>query len=61
MKITIDTADQQALYKLNAKPVASVIPGAELQLLRDVVHYTFLASCSFRGRLFAPEICTDPD
>lgn len=60
VRIVVGTMDDQAPPKANAEPIASFVPRAELQLLPDAMHYTFLARCSIKGQLFAPSLCSDP-
>ena len=58
--IIVGSKDKQAIAEFNAELIASSIPGSELELLPDVAHYTFLASCSFKGKIFVSELCSDP-
>ena len=44
-----------------AKPVAALVPKAELQILPGVTHYTFLSTCNSVGRTVAKQICVDPE
>lgn len=60
VRIIVGTRDEQAIPTFNAKLIASSIPTAELELLPDVAHYTFLACCSLRGKLFVRQLCSDP-
>ena len=43
----------------NAQRIASLIPGAKLTLLPGVGHYTFLATCTDKGRHAEPQLCSD--
>jgi predicted dienelactone hydrolase len=43
----------------NAKRVSALLGQVRLTLLPDAGHYTFLASCTDRGREARPELCTD--
>lgn len=61
VRIVVGSKDDQALPDINAKPVAAAIPKAELEVLPDVAHYTFLATCNFAGLFAARRICVDPD
>jgi len=60
VRIVVGDRDDQALAKVNAVPIRESIPDAELLLLPDVAHYTFLAPCSLKGRLLVRELCKDP-
>ncbi len=60
VRIVVGTMDDQAPPKTNAEPIASFVPRAELQLLPDAIHYTFLACCSIKGQLFVRPLCSDP-
>lgn len=59
--IVVGTADDQAVPTTTAKPVAAAIPKAELDLLPQVTHYTFLATCTLLGRNVARPVCVDPE
>jgi pimeloyl-ACP methyl ester carboxylesterase len=59
VRIVVGGADDQALPDVTARPVAERVPGAELEILPDVGHYTFLARCTLRGRLFVRHLCAD--
>ena len=61
VKIVVGTEDDQAIPEYNAEVIAAGIPGAELLVIPDVTHYTFLARCTFFGELVASEICKDAD
>ncbi|VAW39537.1 Probable lipoprotein signal peptide [hydrothermal vent metagenome] len=58
-KIVVGTGDNQAQPQYNAKILADSIPNAQLQLLGNVSHYTFLANCTLKGKWFVAEICKD--
>ncbi len=60
IRLVVGSQDQQAVPATNAVPLAEQIPGAELQVLDGVAHYTFLARCSLRGRIFVKTLCKDP-
>ena len=49
------------LWSERARPIASAIPNAELEIIPNVAHYTFLARCSLFGKVFVRSLCTDPD
>jgi predicted dienelactone hydrolase len=53
--------DDRALPDVNARPIASAIPNAELEIIPNVAHYTFLARCNLLGKVVARSLCTDPD
>lgn len=61
VRIVVGTADDQAVPATTAQPVAALIPKAELQLLPNVTHYTFLSTCNALGRTVRGQLCTDPE
>ena len=61
VRIIVGTRDDQAIPEFNAELIASAIPNSELELLPNVAHYTFLARCSLKGKLFVSELCSDPE
>ncbi len=60
IRIIVGTKDEQAIPQFNAELIASAIPNSELELLPNVAHYTFLARCSLKGKLFVSKLCSDP-
>jgi predicted dienelactone hydrolase len=60
VRIIVGSKDDQAFPDVNARPIASAIPNAELEIIPDVGHYTFLGRCSLLGRVVARSLCTDP-
>jgi len=60
MAAGIGSADDQAIPDVNTRPIATAIPMAELEVLPNVTHYTFLARCTFFGRIVARSLCSDP-
>lgn len=61
LRIVVGSADDQAIPDGTAKPVAALVPKAELQVLPDVTHYTFLSTCNAIGRTVARHLCIDPE
>ncbi|HFC30999.1 MAG TPA: hypothetical protein ENJ44_08165 [Oceanospirillales bacterium] len=61
VKIIVGDKDKQATAEYNAGILAKQIPNAKLQVLKDVSHYTFLASCNLKGRWFVQELCSDEE
>ena len=61
VRIIVGSKDDQALPDVNARPIASAIPNAALEILPHVTHYTFLARCNLLGKAVARSLCTDPD
>jgi predicted dienelactone hydrolase len=61
VRIIVGSKDDQALPDVNARPIAAAIPNAELEILPNVAHYTFLAKCTLLGTVVARTLCTDPD
>jgi len=59
VRVVVGDADDQALPDVTARPVAERVPGADLEILPDVGHYSFLAPCTLRGRLFLRQLCAD--
>lgn len=59
VRIVVGEADAQASPAVTARPVASAIPNAELEVLPDAGHYVFLAECGLRGRLLVRGLCAD--
>jgi len=58
-QIVAGTADKAVPIESSAKFFAANIHGAQLTLLQDVGHYTFLATCGVLGRTSRPDICLD--
>jgi predicted dienelactone hydrolase len=61
VRIIVGSKDDQAFPDVNARPIASGIPNAELEILPNVTHYTFLARCNLVGKVMARSFCADPD
>ena len=61
VRIIVGTKDDQAFPDVNARPIASAIPNAELEIIPNVTHYTFLARFNLLGKVVARSFCTDPD
>jgi predicted dienelactone hydrolase len=61
VRIVVGSKDDQAPPDVNAKFLAATIPNAELEVLPNVRHYTFLARCNLFGRMVARSLCSDPD
>jgi len=61
LRIVVGSADDQAIPEATAKPVAALVPKAELQILPSVTHYTFLSTCTLSGQTVAKQICVDPE
>ncbi len=57
--IVVGDRDDQATLDLNARWMADVMPNAQLEVLPDVSHYTFLAPCTLKGRIFVRALCSD--
>ena len=51
--------DQIVDVASNATLVATNIPGAKLTIVPAADHYTFLASCTDRGKQMRPDLCHD--
>ena len=61
VRIIVGSKDDQAFPDINARPIAAAIPNAELEVIPNVAHYTFLARCNLFGRVVARSLCADPD
>lgn len=59
VKISVGDRDKQAEPQYNADILVKYIPNAQLQVLSGVSHYTFLADCTFKGKWFVKELCSD--
>ena len=57
--IIVGDEDTTAPPASNAKRVAGLVPGARLELLSGVGHYTFMAECGFAGRIVAAAVCVE--
>jgi len=40
-------------FPVNARSIASAIPSAEIEMIPNVTHYTFLARCNVWGKVVA--------
>lgn len=58
-QILAGSADIIALPTSNARFFAAHIRGAQLTILQDVGHYTFLDTCAALGRTSRPNLCLD--
>ncbi|MEZ4701140.1 MAG: prolyl oligopeptidase family serine peptidase [Rhodothermales bacterium] len=59
VRIVVGARDDQAVPDVTARPVATRISGATLDILPGVSHYAFLAECTLRGRMFLRQLCAD--
>lgn len=59
LRIVVGAADDQAHPEVTGRPLAAAVPGAALEVLSGVGHYTFLAPCTLRGRLLVRALCAD--
>lgn len=57
--IMVGDRDDQATLDRNARWMADTMPNARLEVLPGVSHYTFLAPCTLKGRLFVGALCAD--
>ena len=58
--IVVGTADDQAVPARNAEPIGAAIPGAIVELLPGVTHYSFLPVCNERGNTYVKALCSSP-
>jgi predicted dienelactone hydrolase len=57
--MVVGSADTVAPPRSNAQYLARQVRGAEVTVVRDAGHYTFLAACTPEGRDAMPHLCTD--
>ncbi|MGC1482281.1 MAG: hypothetical protein WA789_00680 [Candidatus Acidiferrum sp.] len=57
--IVAGSADNIVPLETSAKFFAAQIPGAQLTIIQDVGHYTFLATCLQLGDQTKPQLCLD--
>lgn len=60
VKLIVGSLDDQAVPEYNAEIVAAAIPNAELEILPNVIHYTFLSTCTAEGKKYVKDLCNDP-
>jgi len=58
-QIVAGSADEVVPLESSAKFFAAHVPGAQLTIIQDVGHYTFLATCAELGRRTQPKLCLD--
>lgn len=58
-QIVAGSVDDVVPLESSAKFFAAHIPGAQLTIIQEVGHYTFLASCAELGRRTQPKLCLD--
>lgn len=58
-QIVAGSADEVVPLESSAKFFAAHIPGAQLTVIQEVGHYTFLATCAELGRRTQPKLCLD--
>ena len=59
IRVVVGDRDELAPADTNARVLARDAPQAELWVLPDVGHYTFLSRCSWAGRLVLGDLCED--
>ena len=59
VQIVAGSADNIVPLETSAKFFAARIPGAQLTIIQDVGHYTFLATCLDLGDQTKPNLCLD--
>jgi predicted dienelactone hydrolase len=57
--VVLGGADTQVLPGPTAAALARFVPGVAIDQLPGVVHYAFLAPCTWRGRLFVRPLCSE--
>jgi predicted dienelactone hydrolase len=58
-QIVAGSADEVVPLESSAKFFAAHVPAAQLTIIQDVGHYTFLATCAELGRRTQPKLCLD--
>lgn len=61
VRVVLGDQDDQVLAAPTAAQLGRFLPRADVTRLPDAGHYSFLAPCSWRGRLFAKALCADPE
>ena len=59
IRIVVGDRDELAPADANARILALHAPQAELRVLKDVGHYTFLSRCGWPGRLVLGDLCKE--
>jgi predicted dienelactone hydrolase len=59
VRVVLGGADTQVPPGPTAVALARVLPGAGVETRAGVAHYSFLAPCTWRGRLFVRALCAD--
>lgn len=59
VSILVGSEDDQAIPAMNAEVYAGQITGVQLRIMAKYTHYSFLAECNERGKLFAASFCCD--
>jgi predicted dienelactone hydrolase len=59
IRIVVGDSDEHAPAEANARILALHAPKAELRILEDVGHYTFLSQCGWPGRLVLGDLCEE--
>jgi predicted dienelactone hydrolase len=57
VRVVVGSEDLTAPQETNAKRIAAHVPGAQLSVLANVGHYTFLAECADLGVKELPHLC----
>lgn len=58
-RVVLAENDQQILLSETLSAISEAIPNAVVVTIPDAGHYSFLASCSFRGKVFVSALCRD--
>lgn len=58
-RVVLAENDEQILLEETLNAVSEGIPDAVAVTIPDAGHYSFLASCSLRGKIFMRALCTD--
>lgn len=60
LRLVVGEADSQVPAQAVAGLIGEQLPDAQIERLPGAGHYSFLAPCSLRGRLFLRALCADP-
>ena len=59
VRVVLGGEDAQVSPEPTREVLGRLVPEASIELLLGVAHYTFLATCTWRGRVFARALCRD--
>ena len=59
VRVVLGAEDTQVPPEPTGEVLRRLVPEASIELISGVAHYTFLANCTWRGRVFSPALCRD--